>query len=64
MISKIYIIYVLLSILSMFMLFLIGHSGQFIFTCINKVVLIVDLDGRIQSLEFWLEIESEILTLD
>jgi len=48
----------------MFMLTLIGHSGQFIFTFINKVVLIIDLDRRIQSLEFWLEIESEILTLD
>ena len=39
MISTIFIIYVPLSILSMFMLTLIGQSGQFIFTCINKVVM-------------------------
>jgi len=63
MISTIFIIYVSLSILSMLMLTLTGQSGQLYSpVLINSNVWIFDLNGRIQSLEFWLKIESESLS--
>jgi len=63
MISTIFIIYVSLSILSMLMLTLTSQSGQLYSpVLINSNVWIFDLNGRIQSLEFWIKIESESLS--